>query len=221
MVLTDTRILEVLRKHELRTDAWAQETLRDTITTMAEIAATSLDGPTLTRRDAEVVRNSAARLLEKARAFQLSSESDLVVVEMIKVKAELVHLVNNRRGVEPRRWLGICCEDLLLNNWRAFTDRSDSVYDWGDRQSPALLFLTDCCGLIDPSLTPASIYKAVKAFRREKKTDAATSDAERMANYEAWWNTDIGKKTAELRALEATLRAAQKAREATAPVQAD
>lgn len=184
--VTLDRAFEILKKHKLSADSHAAQWLLDDL----EIAADCRDMPedqgllVIPKEAARPLAHAAARLLDAAARYGLATPEELAAVRGIRSKATKRAQMNAPPGVSVRPWLWQCCENFLVT-WTRNTNEPAGVYDW-DEKSPALLFLVDCCRMVDPTVNASAILKA------REVAGPALDEGEQSALYEKWFSGNSG-----------------------------
>jgi hypothetical protein len=172
------RITAVLAKAELPQEAWAVERIREDVK-IALDCAHDVAALALPLKEALAVSVAAKALLRLARDYKLESDGNLAVVRRLGTQANF----RLARGGKPvaRAWLGPCVENFR-GTWEALTDRPSGMY-YADDASPALVFVTDCSALVDPSVNPSAVKRAYDEFRQTR----TMTDEE----YAEFWQSDF------------------------------
>jgi len=155
----DHRIRAVLAGANLPETDWAVARLREDVAFAAECARDTA-ALRLTKGDAIKLENAAKCILRLAREHSLEDPAQLQAVRRLLREARRRLLVTNQPA--PRIWLWPCCINFV-ETWTELTDAPAGVYH-DAFPSPALLFVTACCQLIDESVTTSAIMRAKRDY---------------------------------------------------------
>lgn len=172
--LKDDDLLKILNDHDLPADHEdARALLRAAITYAAPMILERGFGRSFSREQAQRVLRAVSSLKAVQRACPFIDPPALRTLSSWKLTAEVAMRIGAPTRQPERASLWPACNGVLLPVWRALSDRPDGIWD-RDGESPALSFLTACCGLVDPSITKHTIRGSQQLYRSgsRKQTDA-------------------------------------------------
>lgn len=193
----ESPVRALLLAHELPANDDAIDWLSQQIESARDCATFAFEHPRMAPRIARKLLNSTRTILEMAEEHNLSSREELQEVRRLRRFAE-VELLRpaTPSGPQIRPWLWYWCLEFL-DTWRSLTSAPDGVWmREGDAPSPALKFLTACCGLVDVHVNASAILYAKRNAPSPSKKDWGLSSEEfrEMAEqsqiaYEKFWQS--------------------------------
>ncbi len=153
------RLESLLRTRKLPYDARAVARLKEDL----EIALDAVEESAawaMLKDDAVALAAAIDEVFKQAANYDLEHSGELQGLRRLRTfVATRLSMKGKPLG---RAWLWPCCLNFL-ETWTMLTQRPAGVYH-DIEESPALLFLVDCCKLIDPTVNASAIRYAQRVF---------------------------------------------------------